>query len=335
METNTDSTELRSDEAFAELLGRASPRPVPPAAEEALVREAVHAEWQQLTGRRVRRRRITAFALAASVLLAVLTTVELTRTPVTDITRLQMAAIDKQFGQVSVNARQMHAGQLASIEGGDVVETGTDSGLALAWHDGGSLRVDQGSIVVFEAVDQVYLRQGRIYFDSMAGPLSSRQATDGSASLVIRTDHGLVRHLGTQYMTAVDKDELVVSVREGVVSIDGNVTARASAGQQFAISGSGDLVINETNGIADWEWVEKSTPAVNLDGHFVSEALEWVGRESGRAIRYASEDAERLARETQLRGDMQLPPSRALGIFMLTTDLDARIDGEEIVISED
>jgi len=50
-------------------------------------------------------------------------------------------------------------------------------------------------------------------------------------------------------MTQVGADQLVISVRDGGVAIDGNVTARASAGQQFAISASGSLSINDTNGV--------------------------------------------------------------------------------------
>ena len=335
MERNKEIKELRSDEAFAELLGKVPPRSAPPAADEALIREAVHAKWQLVSGRHVRRRHITSFALAASVLLAVFATMNLLRDPVSDIRNQQMATIEKQFGDISVNARIAGDVEMAVIEGGAVVETGSESGLALGWHDGGSLRIDENTMVVFEAVNQIYLEYGRVYFDSREGPLSLQPAKSGAVKLSIRTDHGVVRHLGTQYMTRVGADELVISVREGVVSIDGHVTARASAGQQFAISGSGELSISETNGIDDWEWVEDATPAVNLNGRFVAEALEWVSRESGRTISYASEGAEMLAKQAQLRGDMELPPTRALEIFMMTVDLNARIEGEVIVVSED
>ena len=335
MDRNKDFNELRSEEAFAELLGKAPPRPVPPAADQALIREAVHAEWQKVAAGNVRRRHITSFALAASVLLAVFATLSLLREPIDDFRNQQMAAIEKQFGAISVNSRIVDAGQVAAIEGGDFVETGSDSGLALGWHDGGSLRVDENSSVVFEAANQIYLKNGRVYFDSQSNPLSPQQSKSDAVELSIRTDHGMVRHLGTQFMTQVGADQLVISVREGVVSIDGNVTVRASAGQQFAISASGSLSINDTNGVEDWEWVERSTPAVNLDGRFVAEALAWVSRESGRTISYASEEAEIVANQAQLRGNMELPPSRALEIFMMTVDLDARIEGEVIVVSED
>ena len=335
MDRNKEIKELRSDEAFAELLGKVPPRSAPPAADEALIREAVHAKWQLVSGRHVRRRHITSFALAASVLLAVFATLNLLRDPVSDFRTQQMATIEKQFGDISLNARIAGDIEMAAIEGGAVVETGSGSGLALGWHDGGSLRIDENTMVVFEAVNQIYLEYGRVYFDSEQSPLASRPAKRGAVEFSIRTDHGVVRHLGTQYMTRVGADELVISVREGVVSIDGHVTARASAGQQFAISGSGELSISETNGIDDWEWVEDATPAVNLNGRFVAEALEWVSRESGRSISYASEGAEMLANQAQLRGDMELPPTRALEIFMMTVDLNARIEGEVIVVSED
>ena len=335
MDRNKDLNELRSDDAFAELLGKASPRPAPPSMDEALIREAVHAEWQLVSGRQLRRRHITSFALAASLLLAVFATLNLLRAPVSDIRNQHMATIEKQFGEINVNSRIANAVEMAAIEGGAVVETGPESGLALGWHDGGSLRIDENSMVVFEAVNQIYLDFGRVYFDSEQSSLSSRPAKRGAVELSIRTDHGVLRHLGTQYMARAGADALVISVREGVVSIDGDIIARASAGQEFAISASGSLTINDTNGIDDWEWVEKSTPAVNLNGRFVAEALAWVSRESGRTVRYASDAAEMVANEAQLRGNMELPPTRALDIFMMTVDLNARIEGEVIVVSED
>ena len=55
------------------------------------------------------------------------------------------------------------------------------------------------------------------------------------------------------------------------MAVDGEVTARASAGQQFAISAGGELTIGETNGVDEWEWIEKSTPAINLDGRLIED----------------------------------------------------------------
>ena len=334
MDRNKQRETLSSDEAFAELLGRASPRPAPPEADEALIRAAVQAEWQKVSGGHARRRHVRLFAIAASVLLAVFATLNLLRDPADDFGSQQMATIEKRFGDINVNHQVVNAVQMAAIKGGDFIETGPESGLALGWHNGGSLRLDESTVVAFDAENQIYLQQGRVYFDSEAGPFSARPASGDAVEFAIRTDYGVVRHLGTQYMTELGVNELVVSVREGMVSIDGK--ARATRGQQFAISGAGVVSISDTNGVDDWEWVEKSTPAVSLNGRLVHEALEWVSRESGRTIQYASAAAESLARTTELRGGFyDMEPSRALEIFMKTVDLNARNEGEVIVISED
>lgn len=325
--------ELGSDEAFAELLSAASPRSAPPEAEAALIRAAVHAEWQRVAAGRTRRRHIASFALAASVLLAVFATLNLLRDPIDDFRLQQVATIAKQFGDVVVNDQVAGSRQAAMVHGRDIVSTGSASGLALDWHDGGSLRLDENTMVEFEAGNQIYLQRGRVYFDSQAGPLSAQAAGGDAVEFAIRTDYGTVRHLGTQYMANVGSGELVVSVREGMVSIGG--TVRATKGQQFAISRAGVLTASDTNGVDDWGWVEKSSPAVNLHGRLIHEALEWVSRESGRTIQYTSAGAEALARTESLKGDFEFEPSRALEIFMLTVDLTARIEGTVIVVSED
>ena len=192
-------------------------------------------------------------------------------------------------------------------------------------------------MVVFEAENQIYLQQGRIYFDSEEGPLSTRPASANAVDLRVRTDHGVLRHLGTQYMTSVNADELVVSVRDGIVSIVGAVTATAPAGKQYAISGAGELSIDDTNGVDDWEWLETSTPAVSLNGSTALRALAWVSRESGRQIVY-EDNAELIASTSYLRGlpdPMVLEPTRAMPIFMSMVDLNARREGDVIVVSED
>ena len=313
---------LPTDDAFAELLGNASPRPCPPAEDEALVRAAVEAEWRQVTTQRGTRRRRVALAAAASVLGAVFGALGLLREPLPAPGGPgELAAVEKQFGEISINGGAATGG----IAEGDAVRTGDQAGLALAWHDGGSLRLDAGTEVVFEAPGRIFLAEGRVYFDSTGSALATAPASPGALS--IRTGFGTVRHLGTQYMTQVDDDSLVVAVREGLVSIDGR--ARAGRGQQFSLSADGTLSSGETNGVDGWEWVERSTPAVDLNGRRVHEALEWVSRESGRRIEYRTAVAETL------HGNFDIEPSRALEVFMLTVDLEARIEGEVIVVSED
>jgi ferric-dicitrate binding protein FerR (iron transport regulator) len=338
MGSNDRANELHSDAAFAELLGKAPPRVSPPEIVEAEIRRAIHAEWRAVTGKRSRRRQMVSFALAASVLLAVFASLGLLRQPLADFTALELASIDRKFGDVTIIPQgEAIANSVASIEGGDVVETGDDSGMALGWHDGGSLRLDENTIVVFEAANQVYLQRGRVYFDSV--DFQSPSAAGDVFDFLIRTDNGVVRHLGTQYMTEITAAGMTVSVREGRVSIAGEQgNRRAVAGEQLAITASGAFAISSIESFDEqWRWIEKTTPPIDLHGRPVARALNWVSRESGYPLVFASENAAVLAETSELRGmqgQLDLQPSRALEIFMLTVDLDARFEDGRIIVSE-
>jgi ferric-dicitrate binding protein FerR (iron transport regulator) len=330
--------ELRSEQAFADLFGSASPRPAPPAADAAQIRDAVHAEWQGLMQRRSRRRQFTSLALAASVLLAVFVGLGLLRDPVRSFATQQVATIGKQFGPVIIRTHgEIAADAVASINGSDIVETRADAGLELGWHNGGSLRLDENTIVVFEAVNQVYLQKGRVYFDSINSPLSSRVGQAGLVDLRIRTDGGVVQHLGTQYMLEATADRLTIFVREGEVSVDGK-SGSARAGQKLAVSADGFVEIEDTDIYGDnWQWIEKTVPAVKLGGRPVSEALDWVGRETGRSIEFATPAAKTIANDFSLvgfDGEVNLNPVRALYMFADMADLNVRIDGGVILVLE-
>jgi ferric-dicitrate binding protein FerR (iron transport regulator) len=338
MNRDNEQVELRSEQAFADLLGSASPRLTPPAADEAQVRDAVCTEWQGLMQRRSRRRHLTSIALAASVLIAVFAGLGLLRNPMESFGAQQVATIGRQFGPVIIRTQDEVARHSVSlIKGSDVVETRSDAGLELGWHDGGSLRLDESTVVVFEAVDQIYLQTGRVYFDSVNSPLSSRVERSGLVELRIRTDSGVVSHLGTQYMIEANADGLTISVREGEVSYEG-MRSVAKAGQKLKISTDGSIEIEETEVYGDeWQWIGKTAPAVSLGGRRVAEALAWVGRETGRSIKYATPAAETIASNFSLIGfnaETNLNPVRALFIFAEVADLNVHIDGGEIVVYE-
>ena len=341
------NTDVDSDAAFEALLKKSPPRAAPPPGDEAAIRAAVQEEWQRVTGRVARRRRFTSLAIAASVLVAVFATLNLLRDPVPAFDEQVVATAAHAFGEVRLVEPGGASTELAAsivgsggfaIGGLDVVETGPDSGLALDWHGGGSLRLDANTRVVFEAQDRVFLARGRVYFDSVANPVDAYAANAGPADFALRTGHGMLRHLGTQYMTSVRGDVVSVAVREGSVTFAGSgVSARAAAGQQVIIeAGSADIEAIDGYGDA-WAWVERTSPAVDLDGRLVLDALRWVSRESGRTLEFRSAEAERLAGETELRGlqgRLRMEPTRALELFMLTVDLEAQVDGGRIVISE-
>ena len=325
---------LRGDEAVEELLEHAAPRPTPPGEDEAIVRDAVQAEWQAVTGRIRTRRRLTRFAIAATVLLGV--AVAFNALQVSNAPVVQVATIDKSHGSIYLLGQQsvlQELGGHTAISVGQVIETGDGAGIGLAWSNGGSLRIDENTRIEFSSSDSVYLHSGRIYFDSHPAELLS--AITGSG-FEITTDHGSVRHLGTQYMTFADNSKLSVSVREGEVLIKGVYVDEAVAveGQQLTVSGGARPTVVNITGYGDsWDWIETMAPAVDVDGRSVDEFLTWVGRETGLQISYESPVAQQMARDGILRGNVDMDPRDELRFRMSGEDLDYRIDGGTIYVS--
>lgn len=316
--------ELRSERALEELLGKAEPRPLPPQQDEELIRQAVRAEWQQVTKQRIRTRRVTQFALAASVLLAVFASLNVLRGPFDGNQLQQLASIEKQFGVITM------------LENGQAVETGDESGLTLAWNDGGSLRLDQNTRVEFESSSQIYLHSGQIYFDSMPSGVPTVITDPDKAKLTIRTAAGSVRHYGTQFITRTNGDELSVLVREGRVSIEGaHVNETATAGQKLTVTRNGQASVHEVDVAGgDWKWVEKTSPSFTLDNRPIIEFLTWVSRETGQPLRFESDRAEQVVRTEDLRGVVEMEPSRALPLYMQSVAVSWRIEEGVIVIGD-
>ena len=313
--------DLRSERALEELLGKAEPRPLPPQQDEELIRQAVRAEWAQVTNRRIRTRRVTQFALAASVLLAVLASLFELSGPFDGIGLQEVARIEKQFGDITM------------LSNGQAVETGEDSGLTLAWNDGGSLRLDQNTRVEFESGSEIYLQSGRIYFDSMPSGIPTVITDPDKAKLTIRTDAGTVRHYGTQFITQTDGDELSVLVREGRVSIEGTrVDEIATVGEKLTVTRNGQTSVH-TIAVSggDWQWIEKTSPSFTLDNRPIIEFLTWVSRETGQPLRF-SKDVEEMVNTKELRGVVDMEPSLALRTYMQTIAVEWRIEDGVIVI---
>ena len=321
-------TKLRADQSARDpdpvetLLAQAEPRLIPPAETERAVRDAVRAEWQSATTRRRSRRRILQFAAAASVLLAVFAAVNIIRD--TGVTPIEVAAIGKSHGTIYLLGERSELTEMPAVEtvlAGQTIVTGEGAGIGLAWHGGGSLRIDARTTVEFLSADSIYLRDGRVYFDSRS---------DGDVShLVVDTAHGDVRHVGTQFMAAVDTLTLVVAVREGAVTVSRRSGEdQATAGQRLEFVGdAGPSFSNISATAAQWAWVEATAPTLDFSGRSTYEFLAWVGRETGYQLLFESAEAEQLARDGRLVGAIPgLDPKGELEVRMLGEDLDYTFD---------
>lgn len=323
------------NQALEGLLRQAKRRPAPAAEETALARAAVRDEWRRVTGRR-RARRLAGWALAATVLAGIFAAFTALRVPSVD--PVQVATIEKSIGPVFLlgdDAELRATDNLSLVLTGQTIVTGKGAALALEWRGGGSLRIDANTRVQFADAAGVFLAAGRVYFDTRPATVPQVPATRAEPDFVVRTAHGEVRHLGTQYMARVENDALVVSVREGSVVIDGTWHQRtARPGEQVTLRGAERptvLDIGRSGGA--WDWIGRTTPAADMEGRTLHEFLLWACRELGLELRFEG-GSEAVARKAVLRGRVDTGPADALRLRLASAALDWRIDEEVIYISD-
>lgn len=319
MNSSENTSRRPQDDRLEELLRQAAPRTRPPAGAERAARAALHAQWRDLTAQRRRRRYYAPVAAAALVVIALGAAALILRAPAPAPAPVTVATVEVVVGTVLQQAAGEAATAPLAVAGPLQTDTqitaGTASGLALRWRDGSSVRLDENSGVRLTRAGEVRLDSGRLYVD--AGEAVA------AAPLVVLTPAGRVRHLGTQYMTAVSGAGTTVSVRSGRVRLDGpGAPAEADAGEQLQVDPSGTSRRRAIPTYGDlWQWTQVAAPGFAADGRSVAEFLDWVSRESGRSITFVSPEAERLARQTRLRGRIEMEPMAALAAILQSSDL--------------
>jgi len=317
--------ESASEHALRDLFARARPREAPPPADAAEIRAAVYAEWDHLTGRRIWVRRFAASAAAAVFVGAgawLLLDRPLPSPPV------MVAQVERVQGRVELNVD----GDPIALRSGDAVPEGatiaTGRGLvALRLESGGSLRLAPQTRVSLEAASAVALNAGAVYFDS-------EDARTAGEPLTIATSFGTVRDVGTQFIAAVEATRLEVGVRDGSVTVarDGDEVA-ADAGEKVTVR-DGAAASREPLATFgdDWAWAERLAPPFDIDGRRLIEFLEWVAAQTGRTLQFSGPATEQVARETVLRGSIDLEPLPKLEAVLTLTDLAYSIDGGRVLI---
>lgn len=340
MNTPGDSASVRSEDALdrsvERILGKAVPRLVPSAEEAQAVRDNVQAEWRAQTKKRNTNRRWLSFSIAASILVVVFAGFNAIRTG--GMAETQVASIAKSFGSIYMlgeNSELLEQNNVTAVMAGQTIITDEASGIGFAWAEGGSLRIDENTRVEFLSRDSIYLRSGRVYFDSRPEMLAALGGT--TARLTIVTDHGEVMHVGTQYMTQADVNSLTISVREGQIRVESQTTVEtALAGQQLQLRGGAKAnVVNIKPYGENWRWAEQMSPVAVLDGRSLHDFLGWVSHETGMALEFANDDIEASARNDLLKGIVDTDPTSALRIWMLGNDLQWRIVDGVIHIDND
>jgi ferric-dicitrate binding protein FerR (iron transport regulator) len=318
---------MKSDDTgLEELLREVGARDEPSADMMREVEAAVRAEWQSVVQARRTRRRFVAVSIAASALLAV--GVAFFGVRYMGPEPIEVANITRIDGHLLVRPESQSAHELAvaqSVSTGDTIQTDDRSRAALQFGDAVSLRLDQGTIVKVASADELLLTAGAVYIDSQA---------QNPQALTVRTDAGSVRHVGTQYEVRTHADEMVVSVREGRVMIANSAgTSSGVAGERIRVTPRGQIV-RSTVAAHDpnWQWAAHTAPQFDINDHTLAVFLEWVARETGRKVEYASSAAQSAASVLKLRGSIAgLDPDTALNAVLSTTQLHRYQTKDELI----
>jgi ferric-dicitrate binding protein FerR (iron transport regulator) len=323
-----EHTDLNGDEDILALLREVGAGHEPSAAAAEEVRRAVHEEWRATVAQRKRRNRVVTFGIAASVALVLVVASWALRfaAPQSDLP-VTIARIDGEARLQSSPGdpvRAINVGEGLAV--GAVIMTDDGTRIALAYGTGVSMRVDRGSTIQRVSADRFRLSAGAVYIDA--------QSQASGHELVIETLAGEVRHLGTQYQVRQANEVVEVSIREGRVEIASSKgAALASAGERVRINAAGQIDRGAISAQDPaWNWAEAASPPFAIDDRTVAEFLEWVARETGRRIAYASPEAQRVAETVRLRGSVEgLDPDTALSAVLSTTEFETYETGDGLI----
>jgi hypothetical protein len=335
----SDSEQLKNhgaeeDDAMAQLLQLAGPRPDAPPERAERVREAVYNAW--LSKRR--RRTIVRSAIVTTTMLAVAATVVLivrfgvgSRPAAGPVARA--VATGERIegtprlsrtvdGRVDVSGFSRDAAVLAN----DQVETDAASRVSLRTLDDTSVRLDRNSRARLLSATLIELMEGAVYISTA---MQSR-------GFEVRTPLGTVRDRGTQFEVRLVPGDasLRLRVRSGLVEISrGSSVIPAAAGTEATVSASGvDSRAIPTYGTG-WDWTENLAPSFDIEGRALSAFLEHVAREQGWTLKYGDADLTTAAERIVLHGSVQgLKPEEAIAVALATSGLQYHLRNGELVV---
>ena len=131
-----------------------------------------------------------------------------------------------------------------------------------------------------------------------------------------------------------------VRVREGRVWLDrgkldrGEDILEVGAGTVLEVDEAGRASRREESSFgADWAWIEEVTPLMELEGRSLREFLDWVVRERGLRLRFASPDLADSALEITLNGSIEgMTLDQAMESVLPTCRMIHRIERDVLII---
>ncbi len=323
-----------NDQEMARLFAATGRRAEPPADVFDAARLATMGAWQEALenqAKRSRRQRYGALGLAAALVVAVtvalLPSAETTMAP-------SIASVDRARNvvEVSEDAHWVPAAVNTPVVTGQVVRTGTASGVSITLASGINVRLAANTRVGFVGPARLSLAQGQVYVDTGV-------SQGGEKGIVVVTPSGTARDIGTQFVVdagVAGADMLTVSVREGSVEFsDGDRLELAQAGESLIVDPDAIAREDVKPDAPLWDWTQQIAPPFEIAGQTATSFLEWVARETGKPLRYEAPAARQAAAEMRLFGSIEgLTPLASLRVIEASSggSLSVVATGGELVV---
>lgn len=318
----------KDERDVARLLRAAGRRPEMPGAMKARLESHFRRELADVIARRRLRRRRLLIGAAASLAAGVFAVALLLTPPSPEPS--MVARLTYLAGTVTIDGRV--ADGTSDLRPGVQIHVGRAAALAIDL-GGYDVRLRENS--------RARLLSRGIGLDSGVLFAGSDRAPGRLPGLEVRTPHGRVSDIGTQFIVATNASETRATVRRGALRIDRDgdhieVASEGGRARYAAFDKAGNVEVNSAPARGEgWDWIHRAAAPFVLEGASAFDFLAWVARESGLALRFASSAAEINARTTTLHGDLgEIEPLAALTPVLLSTELSAQVSsGGELRVS--
>jgi ferric-dicitrate binding protein FerR (iron transport regulator) len=321
------------EEVTAELLRLAGARPDAPTDVASRVRTAVRGHWHATQRRRALRRGAALTSalvgVAAAAVLVVRSTLprDAPRAPLEVIVATGERVEGAPFvhRQVQGTGRDLRLSLRTAVRADDVVVTDPVSRAALRSADGSSVRLDRNSHARLISSTVIELVDGAVYIAT----------SESSKGFEVRTPLGTVIDVGTQFEVSVAKASLRVRVRTGRVGIRrGNDVIPTTAGMEATVTSSRVDMRTVPSFGSLWDWTTSLAPPFTIEGRSLDAFLEYLAREEGWTLRYATTQLADAAKTIVLHGSVEgLRAEEALDVVLATSGLRYRLRDHELLVS--
>ena len=235
------------------------------------------------------------------------------------------------------NSEKKNATYLPFLPAGTMIETLNDGLVTLTLQTGGNLRLHNNSQLIINENNEFTLAFGTVYFDSGQDDLNivnskiagSESSSSHLGAITIKTLHGNIQDIGTQFQVSSNKNTLQVSVREGLINLHNEQgTHVVNHGFQLTEKSNGSFVKTAISPRdPKWHWVNDAAPKFSLEGKSLHQFLVWITREHGLTLHFNQNHTEKLSKLIVLHGDIDgLDLQQALNTVFATIELTYSID---------